>query len=222
MKKIRTVRDLKGEVYRIIKEGIVSRKIPPGTQLREGYLVQKLGVSRTPIREALNQLSKEGIVETFPRKGAVVKTWTRDEVMEILVLRGVLEGVAARLAAKRLDQKSIAKLQDYFKRYRKGAIDYIEADENFHRDILEASSSKRLIALVNHLEDSLAMMDMRAVIFRFPERIRESLREHQKIIDALETGDEDLAEQLVREHFRGTRSYYESHLSGASLEEDSR
>jgi DNA-binding GntR family transcriptional regulator len=91
-------------------------------------------------------------------------------------------------------------------------MDYAEADSKFHNDIILASGSPRLVTLINNLMDSLQMMDMRAVSFRHPERIEESLAEHLRIIQAFKAKDEVLAEQLTREHFQHTRSYYESHL----------
>ena len=212
MRRIKTVRDLKSKVYEIIKEGIIHRKFLPGTQLKESDLVRKLGVSRTPIREALNQLSKEGIIEIFPRKGAFVKNCTKEEVIEILILREVLEGVAARLATLQMNDGRVKKLETLFKDYRKGSIDYAQADEQFHSEIIQAAGSTRLVGLVSNLTDSLQMLDMRAVSFRFPERIKESLAEHLKIIKAFQARDEALAEKLTREHFQRTRSYYESFL----------
>jgi DNA-binding GntR family transcriptional regulator len=219
MKKIKTVRDLKSEVYKIIKEGIISRKFLPGTQLKESDLVRKLGVSRTPIREALNQLSKEGIIEIFSRKGAFVKDCTREEVIEILILREVLEGAAARLVTSQMSDELVRRLEAFFKQYRKGFLDYAEADEQFHSEIIRASGSTRLVRLVTNLKDSLQMLDMRAVSFRYPERIKESLAEHLKIIEAFKAGDAVLAENLTRKHFQHTRFYYEKHLeSGKSKE----
>lgn len=212
MRRIKTVRDLKSEVYKMIREGITSRKLLPGTPLKESDLVQKLGVSRTPIREALNQLSKEGIVEIYPRKGAFVKNCSKEEVIEILILREVLEGVAARLAIKQLSQEFIRKLENFFKQYKNGSIDYAKADELFHSEVIQACGSIRLIGLINNLKDSLQMLDMRAVSFKFPERIKESLAEHMKIIQAFKAGDEELVEKFTREHFKRTQSYYESHL----------
>ncbi len=114
MKRIPTVKNIKLEVYKIIREGIVKSEIPRGAQLKESDLVKKLGVSRTPIREALNQLSKEGIIEIYPRKGAFVKRWTKEEVIEILLIRYVLEGLAVRLATRNLDAISTRKLKGYF------------------------------------------------------------------------------------------------------------
>lgn len=221
MKRIKTVRDLKSEVYKIIKNGIINREFLPGTQLKEVDLVRKLGVSRTPIREALNQLSKEGIIEIFPRKGAYVKNCTKEEVIEILLLREVLEGVAARLATPQMSNGLVKKLETLFKEYRKRSIDYAQADEQFHSEIIQASGSARLVGLVNNLTDSLQMLDMRAVSFRYPERIKESLAEHMKIIESFRARDAVMAERLTREHFQHTRVYYEKHLESRESQEGS-
>jgi len=210
MRKIKTVRDLRGEVYKMIRQGITGLKLLAGAPLKEMDLAKKLGVSRTPIREALNQLSKEGIVEIYPRKGAFVKRWTKEEVIEILVLREVLEGLAARLATQKLEEKSIQRLKGYFSRYRGNPVDYAQLDEKFHDEVIQASGSARLIDLTKNLKDSLQMLNMRTVSFRFAHRVKESRTEHMRIIRAFETRDEDLAEKLTREHFQRTRSYYES------------
>jgi len=219
MRRIKTVRDLKSEVYKIIKGEIIHRELLPGTQLKESDLVEKLGVSRTPIREALNQLSKEGIIEIFPRKGAFVRNCSKEEVTEILILREVLEGAAARLATLQMNEGRVKKLEALFKHYRRGSIGYAEADEEFHSEIIRASRSTRLVELVSNLKDSLQMLDMRAVSFRYPERIKESLSEHFKIIEAFRARDMALAEKLTREHFQHTRFYYERHLESGQPKE---
>jgi DNA-binding GntR family transcriptional regulator len=212
LKRIKTVRDLKAEAYKSLKEAIVSRRLPPGSQLKESDLVEKLGVSRTPIREALNQLSKDGIVEIYPRKGAFVKNCSKEEVVEILILREVMEGLAARLATNHLSEESIRKLECFFAQYKDGSIDYAQADELFHSMIIQACGSTRLVGLINNLKDSLQMLDMRAVSFRFPERITESLAEHMEIIVAFRKRNEILAETLTRKNFQQSRFHYEGHL----------
>ena len=203
---------MKAEAYKSLKEAIVSRSLPPGSQLKESDLVEKLGVSRTPIREALNQLSKDGIVEIYPRRGAFVKNCSKEEVVEILILREVMEGLAARLATNHLSEESIQKLESFFAQYKDGSIDYAQADELFHSMIIQACSSTRLVGLINNLKDSLQMLDMRAVSFRFPERITESLAEHMEIIKAFRKRNEILAETLTRKNFQQSRFHYESHL----------
>jgi DNA-binding GntR family transcriptional regulator len=219
MRRIKTVRDLKNEVYKIIKGGITNRELLPGTPLKESDLVQKLGVSRTPIREALNQLAMEGIIEIFPRKGAFVKNCSKEEVIEILILREVLEGVAARLATSQMDNEQIERLEGFFEAYQNGSIDYAQADEQFHSEIIKASKSARLVGLVNNLKDSLQMLDMRAVSLRNPDRIDESMTEHLKMIEAFKARDPVLAEQLTRENFQHVRVYYEKHLESRKSQE---
>lgn len=208
MKKIKTVKNLREAVYQTIKQGIAERTLLPGTQLKESDLVEKLGVSRTPIRDALNQLHRDGMVELVPHKGAYVKNWTREEVVEILILREVLEGLAARLAAERLTDKDIRRLEQYFEDYAAGLVDYAQADERFHADLIRACGSTRLVGLIRNLSDNLQMLDMRRVNFSFPGRIKESLAEHRRIIEAFKAGDGELAEKRAREHFQRTRSHY--------------
>jgi DNA-binding GntR family transcriptional regulator len=113
----------------------------------------------------------------------------------------------------------VKRLETLFKDYRKDSIDYAQADEQFHSEIIQASGSTRLVGLVNNLTDSLQMLDMRAVSFRYPERIKESLAEHLKIIDAFRARDAVMAEKLTREHFQHTRFYYEKHLESGKSQE---
>jgi DNA-binding GntR family transcriptional regulator len=164
-----------------------------------------------------NQLSKEGIVEIYPRKGAFVKNCSKEEVIEILILREVLEGLAARLATKQLSEDSIRKLEYCFEQYKRGSIDYPQADELFHSMIIQACGNGRLVGLINNLKDSLQMLDMRTVSFRFPERIKVSLVEHMEIIKAFREEDEALAETLTRRNFQNSRLHYESHLGAEKL-----
>jgi len=206
------VRNLKGEVYKIIKDGIRNRSLQPGTQLKESDLVEALGVSRTPIREAINQLSKEGIIEIIPRRGAFVKRFTEDEVIEVLLLREVLEGLATRIAASKLNLKQIQRIEALMDNFRPEKDDYAQTDEKFHQEIVQACGSERVIGMVSNLNDNLQMLGMRKVIFRSPARIKDSIAEHRKIIEALKVGDEYLAEQATREHFQITRSYYLNQL----------
>ncbi len=212
MKRIKVVKGLKSQVYRNIKDGILSRTLLPGTQLKESELVQKLGVSRTPIREALSQLSQEGVIEIFPNKGAFVKSWEKEEVIEVLHIREVLEGLSAKLATRHLTNEIIDQFESYFNDYREDKISYEQADQTFHTGIIEAARSIRLHELIINSQDNLQMMDMRKVSFKSPRRIRESLREHQDIIDSFRIGNEDKAEYRTRIHFQNIRAYYQKHL----------
>ena len=155
MRKINTVRDLKGEVRRIIREGITSRSLPPGMQLKESDLVEKLGVSRTPIREVLNQLHKEGFVEILPRKGAFVKRCTKEEIIEDLILHEVLEGLAARLATTQMTEEDIHGLEETLNNFNEEIDDYAHIDEQFHSRIIQACGSAKLISMIKNLNEGM-------------------------------------------------------------------
>lgn len=211
LRKIRTARNLKGKVYQMIKKGIIEGSLPSGMQLKEMDLEKKLGVSRTPIREALNQLYKDGMVDIVPRKGAFVREWTEKEVIDTLILHEVLEGLAARLATDHLQGKGIEILESLVQEYEGNSLNYAEFDERFHQEIIQACNNERLINLMKSLEDDLQMHNVRRVIFASPNRIKLSLKEHRRALAALKEGDGELAEKLMREHFRSTRvSYVES------------
>jgi DNA-binding GntR family transcriptional regulator len=205
LKKIKTTRDLRGEVYKIIREGITNGTLGPGTRLKEAELVENLGVSRTPIREALNQLSRENLVEIIPRRGALVRRWTKKDALEVLVLRETLEGLAARLAASRMTGKDIDSLESLMTDYENGRLEYVEADRRFHERIVNACGMERLKDLIWNLYDSLQMRKMLALSFEDKKRITESMEEHRRIIRALRARDEDAVESAVKANFRETR-----------------
>lgn len=205
MRKIETVRDLKGEVYKILRAGIAKGDLAPGTRLKETALVRDLAVSRTPIREALNQLSKEGLVEIIPRRGTFVKQWNKEEALEILLIREALEGLAARLATDQMTDARLDRLAGYMDRYKKGELEYTEADRLFHYEIVQACGMSRLIDMIKNLYDTLRMSKILAVSFEVPERIIESISEHNRIIEALREKDGDKVERLMRVNFQHTR-----------------
>ena len=207
MRKIQTVRDLKGEVYKILRNGIVNGDLAPGTRLKETDLVSDLAVSRTPIREALNQLSKEGLVEIIPRKGTFVKQWNKEEAQEILLIREALESLAARLATGRMSEKQIDRLKEYMDSYERGETGYTEADRMFHGDIVQACGMNRLIDMIRNLYDTLRMNKIMGASFESAERIRESMTEHQNIIQALRERDGEKVERLMRLNFQHTRGF---------------
>lgn len=120
--------------------------------------------------------------------------------------------MAFRLATKNLNKESIRKLKEYFEHYEEKLDHYAKIDEQFHNDIVKACRSKHLVALINNLQDSVQMAEMRKVSFRSAKRIRESVAEHLRIIKAIKSRDDNLAEELAREHFKHTRLYYESHV----------
>jgi len=205
LKKISTTRDLKGEVYKILRRGITGGALEPGMRLKETDLVEELAVSRTPIREALNQLSKEGLVEIIPRRGAFVKRWTRQEALEVLFLREALEGLAGKLAVSKMTDEDINELESFMADYEKGSLEYVEADKRFHEAIVNACGMERLKNLIWNLYDSLQMRKILGLSFHDEERIKESMEEHRRIIQAFRDRDEDGVERAIKKNFEKTR-----------------
>jgi DNA-binding GntR family transcriptional regulator len=205
-KKIRTSRDLRGQAYKILRNGITSGQLEPGMRLKETELEQELAVSRTPIREALNQLSKEGLVEIIPRRGAFVKRWSKQEALEVLFLREALEGLAGRLAVEKITDQEIDGLEGLMTAYQSGSLDYVEADKRFHEGIVIACGMDRLKELIWNLYDSVQTKKILSLSFINEERIRESMAEHRKIIDALRERNPDAVEKAIRDNFQKTQA----------------
>lgn len=208
MRKIVTRRNLKEEVYQRLKQGIINRELPPGARLIEEDLSEKLGVSRTPLREAISRLHQEGIIKLIPNRGAYVAWPTFSEIMENLYIREVLEGLAARLAAENISIPTLNKLRQCMEVFVGGdlaehMVDYSKANVKFHRMIVEASRSKRLIHLINNLYDQMDIVRLRTIYI--PGRAEKSLIEHLEILKALEKRDGLLAEKLLRAHVADLR-----------------
>jgi len=196
------------KIYEIIKRKIVNRRIPLGTKLREDLLAKELGVSRTPVREALNRLAQEGLVEIFPRRGIHVIEPSVDDVIELLEIREALEGMVARLAASKITDEVLRRMKKYFEgreqqiRQREFA-GYSKADVDFHNLLLKACGNDRLVQIMNNLYDHIQMLRLRSVIL--PGRAEKSLQEHLLVIEALEKRDPDLAEKRIREHIQNVK-----------------
>lgn len=208
MRKLTEYPNLRERVYEILKRSIIFQEIPPGNKIDEESLAKTLGVSRTPIRECLCKLENEGIVEIIPRRGAFVVKHSKERIVEILLVREVLEGFAARLAVEHMDERTIEEMKSLFKGFSESNIrdrskDYVQADLEFHARIVKMSKNNLLINLMNILDDHVQMLRLRTVALKGrPER---SLSEHVRIIEAMERRNSSLAESLMRRHIRNIR-----------------
>lgn len=198
---------LKEKTYQALRNAITSMDIyahsePP--KLDERKLAQQLGVSRTPIREAISRLEQEGLVETIPRRGAFVVRKSRQQVLEMICVWAALEGMAARLATERADDDEISGLRKIFAtfddaRQARAHIDeYSEKNIEFHQAIMRLSKCE----LLQHMADGLFlhMRAIRAQTIKEGDRASQSVVDHMRIIEALESREADPAERLVREH----------------------
>ncbi len=208
VKTIRNPRNLKEAVYQQLKENIVRGKLAAGTKLGEIHLAQKLGVSRTPLREAINRLEQDGFVEMIPRRGAFVKKHSLQGILESLEMREVLEGLAGRLAARHASPEMIRRMKSCFQGFSEGTVErsissYAHQNIRFHNLIIQASQNQKLIAIIRNLFDQMDMVRLHTILL--PGRARKSLSEHLAIIRYIEKGQAQKVERELRAHVADLR-----------------
>lgn len=196
---------LRNKVFKYIKAQIINGNYSPGESLVESKLAEDLGVSRTPIREAIRLLELEGLVETTPNKGAVVLGITRKDVEDIYAIRQLVEGLAARWAAENItehDKKEMQKILDLMEFYaQRGNIDEVaDLDNEFHHAIYKASGSKILNLTLSNLHQYVQLARLESL--KIPNRPEKTIAEHRAILDSFQAGDPDRAEAAVTEHVR--------------------
>ena len=182
-------------------------------RLDERQLCHDLGVSRTPIREALSILEQEGFVRSIPRRGILVVRKSKREIVEMITVWAAIESMAARLAATRATATEISGLRDNLSAFEddpSGQIsEYSDANMAFHKAIIRLGG----IDLMSGMTDTLFihMRAVRAVTMTQDNRARRSVADHRDIIEALKARDADRAERLVREHTMGLAAHVERH-----------
>ena len=194
-------------VFTTLRDEILSGKLKPKEKLNTNQLAERLGVSRTPIREAINRLMSVGLVETVPHRGAYVRELSIEEVIEIYYIRAALEGIAARLAARNLQQDEIELLLQYCDDIEThlSLEDYekiLETNFLFHKIIYQAAQSPRLQNLI--LQYYRQSEQYRALGLELPGRYAEICDEHRHIAEALAERDIEKAEFYAREHHLNT------------------
>jgi DNA-binding GntR family transcriptional regulator len=183
-------------------------------RLDERHLASDLGVSRTPVREALAQLEREGFVRSVPRRGIYVVRKTRTEVIELITAWAALESMAARLATQNASDQEISALRQMFATFEGGAEqakldEYSEVNIEFHQSIIRMSHNRVLIDLAENLFTHMRMIRRRTISEK--DRADRSIRDHMHIIEALEARDTERAEELVRTHALGLAQHVERH-----------
>ncbi|WP_151773558.1 GntR family transcriptional regulator [Streptomyces abyssomicinicus] len=190
-------------VYIHIKQSVLDRTYEGGSLLTEGELAEAVGVSRTPVREALLRLEAEGLIKLYPKKGALVLPVTAQEIADVVETRLLVEEYAARKAVP-APPRLIARLEELLEQQRQQAAggDYAAAavtDRCFHAEIVRSGGN----AILSHLYDQLRDRQLRmgaAVMHSHPDRVAKTLVEHGEILDALRAGDADRAVEAVHGH----------------------
>ena len=196
---------LRDEVFFTLRDRILKGELSPGDRLMEIPLAEKLGVSRTPVREAIRLLEREGLAITIPRRGAQVARMTEKDLSDVLEVREALDELAAEKACKNMNDEIIEKLSaamDEFKRAaRSGDIKVIvEADEAFHHIIYEAADNPRLLSIVDNLKEQ--MYRFRFEYIRGEESYDTLISEHLSIIEGLKKKDVDFVKKMMHTHLQ--------------------
>jgi len=207
---------LRRRVCEAIKQAITGMDLygrPDEIRLDERQLSQDLGVSRTPIREALSVLEQEGFVRSIPRRGIVVVRKTKREIVEMITVWAAIEAMAARLASQRVTEADLADLRalvNVFQDDPSAQIhEYSDANMAFHRAIIRLGGVELMGTLIDGL--FIHMRAVRAVTMTRDNRARRSIQDHRAIIAALADHDADRAERLVREHTMGLAAHVEEY-----------
>jgi DNA-binding GntR family transcriptional regulator len=209
---------LKDRIYDVLKQAITARNVyeePGEPRLDERRLCADLGVSRTPIREALARLEQEGLVRTVPRRGVYVVRKSKAEILEMIVVWAALESMAARLITANASDAGISTLRRMFARFdgeqvRARIDEYSDANIHFHQALLQMSGSALIPAMAENLFTHMRWIRMRTIGEN--DRASRSIIDHMNIIEALEARDTALAERLARNHTLGLAAHVEKYV----------
>ena len=200
LKKHKTLRE---QIVSSLRDSIIKGELNPGQKLTEPDLAEKLGISRTPIREAFRQLESEGFLTVIPRRGAVVSRLTRKEIDDFYELKSLLEGYGARMAAERISERGIEKLKRINKQLialaEKNDVEaFFSKNDEFHNTFISYCGNEKLLEFREYMVRRF--MRFRLEALSAPGRLRGSVRQHEKIIKAMEIKNGRLAEAAVLEH----------------------
>lgn len=201
-------RSLARRAYEALKQDILTCALRPGAQIFEGELAARYGMSKTPVREALNLLGQEGLVQVLPRRGYLVAPVTLRDVQEVYQLRLLLETAAAELAAEHITEEQLRRLKAlvavrYTYRDRASYGRFLRANREFHVAVAEASGNRRLAAFVGKLLEDMERILHLGLDLR--DSADEMAAEHAELVDALLRGDGALARQVVTAQLQSSR-----------------
>ncbi len=194
---------LRDVVFNTLRQAILRGELKPGERLMEIQLANKLGVSRTPIREAIRKLELEGLVLMIPRKGAEVADITEKSLKDVLEVRRALEELSVKLTCDRITKEEIKELEQAAENFRKtmkskDITEIAEADVRFHDVIYTATKNQKLIQLLNNLHEQ--MYRYRIEYLKDEEVYPKLLKEHKEIIERINRGEKEEAARIVCEH----------------------
>ncbi len=191
------------QAYQHIRQAILSHRLKPGDRLREAELAETIGVSRTPLREALARLESDGLIVNDPARGLAVMQLDYNMVGELYLMREVLEGTAARLAAQHASEVELAIIDEICDQYRRAAGDghaLAVRNRQFHEALYRCAHNRYLVKTLNGLHDALALLG--ESMLHDPKRAEQTLQEHAEIVEAIKARQPEAAELATRKHIR--------------------
>lgn len=201
--KLDNYKPLREIVFESLREAIINGHLEPGERMMEIQLADEMGVSRTPVREAIRKLELEGFVVMIPRKGAYVAGISLKDIADVFEIRAALESLAAALAAERITEeelealeRSLVKVGECTEANDLEAL--ITVDTDFHDILYKASRNERLVQIVSNLREQIQRFRMTSL--SQPGRMKDALEEHRKLVEALSERNIELARTLAREH----------------------
>lgn len=207
----------KNSVYDYLFNAIRSGDIKPGQTLTERGLAEKIGVSRTPVREAIRKLEEQGIVTHEPHKGVKVITLSEEKVAQLYDVRELLEGLAVRRLAERQTPQMIEELRGFIERAEKEAVEnnireLAEINSEFHLALARLSGNVYLETIMNMLQTQISLM--MSASLSTSGRPLQNIEEHKGLIDAIRSGDGEFAESIAKHHVRKAREHAMKKLAG--------
>ncbi|SHF13369.1 transcriptional regulator, GntR family [Caldanaerobius fijiensis DSM 17918] len=203
MFQLENYKPLRELVFEHIKRAIITGELKPGERLMEVQLAEKLGVSRTPVREAIRKLELEGLVVMVPRKGAFVSDVSLKDIIDVFEVRETLEGLASYLAAERITKEEIDNLAEILKKTKENvekgdSRGIIECDVKFHDAVFNASRNEKLIQIMANLQEHIHRF--RIIYINMSERANKLVEEHGELLNAIKTGNAQQARKLAIKH----------------------
>jgi len=206
---LESYKPLRELVLDAIREAIINGTLKPRERLMEIQLAEELGVSRTPIREALRKLELEGFIVMVPRKGAYVADISFKDIADVFEIRAALEALAAGLAAERITDEELEEMERLVAEKAESIANQdmeklIKVDTLFHEAIYKASRNQRLTSIISNLREQIQRY--RTTSLSYPGRMQRSLEEHRSIVEAIQSRDPQIAQQVAREHIENAEN----------------
>ena len=205
---------LTSKIFNLLRDDILNDKYTEGEKIGEAKLAEELGVSRTPVREALKQLELDGIVENIPNRGVVVRSISKQDVEDIFTIRIAIEGISVGWAIDRITEDGLKEMQDIhdlmeFYAFKKDIEKFAELNTKFHEAIHKATKSRHLEQVLKDFQYYMKKTRKRSL--QVEGRMEISLKEHTAIIDAFIRKDKEAAQKAITRHIEMARENVKNH-----------